>query len=256
MLNLRTINYQWDLVSNLVVRDIKLHYRRSVLGILWAQINPLLSLLIFSFIFERVVPLGIPNYTAYIFTGLLGWNWFASTVNNANYSLTQSRDLVRKPQFQTEMIVIISVTTNMVNYLLAMPVLFGVLLINGLTPNWTLVYLPLVMGIEFIFILGLALLVSATNVFFRDVTHIVNVLVSVWFYLTPIFYQIKSDNKYVLLINLNPLTHIIQAYRSIYFDRQPPDLFMLAIVLVISLAVLGVGWTVFSRLKYSFVDEM
>ncbi len=253
---MRALTYQWDLLSNLVQRDIKLHYRRSVLGILWAQLNPLLSLLIFSFIFGKVIPLNIPNYTAYVFTGLLAWNWFSSTVSMANYSLSNSRDLVRKPQFQNEMIIVVSVTTNLVNFLLAMPVLVGVLLFNNLIPNWTLLFLPFVLAVEFCFVLGLALLVSATNVFFRDILHIVTVLVQVWFYVTPIFYAVSPQNEYAYLINLNPMTHIVNSYRRIFLDRQPPDFLALGVVFLVALAVLGLGWTVFNRLKYSFVDEM
>lgn len=253
---LRSLIYKRDLLLNLVQRDIKLHYRRSILGILWAQINPLLSLLIFSFVFQTIVPLNIPNYTAYVFTGLLAWNWFSAALNGANYSLINSRDLVRKPQFQTEMIVAASVATNLVNYLLALPVLLGLLLINGLIPNWTIVFLPLLLAIQYVFTMGLALLISATNVFFRDVLHIVAVLTSVWFYLTPVFYSVASRSEYEWVINLNPLYHFLVAYRQIFIAGKPPDLTLLAFLMLLAVAVYILGYSIFHRLKYNFVDEL
>lgn len=253
---LRSLIYKRDLLLNLVQRDIKLHYRRSILGILWAQINPLLSLLIFSFVFQTIVPLNIPHYTAYVFTGLLAWNWFSASLNGANYSLVNSRDLVRKPQFQTEMIVAASVATNLVNYLLALPVLLGLLLLNGLVPNWTIIFLPVLIAIQYGFTMGLALLISATNIFFRDILHIIAVLTSVWFYLTPVFYSIASRSEYAWIINLNPMYHFLVAYRQIFIDGQTPDLVYILLLGVLAIAVYGLGYTVFQRLKYSFVDEL
>jgi lipopolysaccharide transport system permease protein len=252
----RNLIYKRDLLWNLVQRDIKLNYRRSLLGILWAQINPLLSLLIFSFVFQTIVPLNIPNYTAYVFTGLLAWTWFSASLNGANYIILNSRDLVRKPNFQTEMIVAASVATNMVNYLLALPVLIGLLLINDLVPNWTILYWPLLMAIQYVFTLGLALLISSTNVFFRDVLHIVAVVTAVWFYITPVFYAVNSRSGYEWIINLNPLTHFMAAYRRVLMDRQAPDLSQLALLGFLAVVAFGVGYFIFQRLKHAFVDEL
>ena len=253
---MRSIRYQWDLLTCLVQRDIKMNYRRSVLGILWAQLNPLLSLIIFSFVFQQVVPLKIPDYPVYVFSGLLAWNWFSTCINQANYSLINSRDLVRKPQFSTEMILVVSVAANMVNFILALPVLLVLLLISGLIPNWTVIFLPLVLLVQFLFTLGLAFIFSSLNVFFRDMLHIVAVLVTSWFYITPIFYRADMRSDYAFIINLNPMTHIIAAYRSIWMYGSPPDFVGLGIVGIIAGLIFLVGLRVFGTLKYSFVDEL
>lgn len=244
------------MLSNLVKRDIQIHYRRSALGILWSQANPLFSLLVFSFVFQKLVPLNIPNYQAYVFTGLLIWNWFSACINLSSYTLIQSRDLVRKPQFASEMIIVVSVAANLINLLLSLPVLVGLLLLSGIVPNWTVIFLPLVALIQFLFTLGLAWLFSSLNVFFRDMQHVVSLAVTVWFYLTPVFYQLSAPNEYQLAITLNPMAQLIGAYRQILLNGQPPDFAALFWVTLVALAVFGLGLSVFRRLKYSFVDEL
>lgn len=254
---LRTLIYNWDLVFNLIQRDIKIHYRRSVLGILWTQINPLLSLIIFSFVFQQVVPLNIPNYPAYVFTALLVWNWFSSSLLLSSYSLANSRDLVRKPQFATEMIVVVSIGANFVNFLLSTPILIGLLLFNNLIPNWTLVFLPLLLVIQFAFTLGLALIISASNVFFHDVMHIANVLVTGWFYITPIFYRpLANRHDFDFLYSLNPMNLLITAYRDVLLRGEVPNLGTLLILVVVAPLTLALGMFFFQRVKYSFVDML
>ena len=253
---MRTLVYNWDLLSNLVQRDISIHYRRSFLGIIWSQVNPLLTLLIFSFVFQTLVPLNIPNYPAYVFTGLLVWNWFSISLTSVNYSLLNSRDLVRKPQFPVEMLVVVSVSANFVNLLLASPVLFGLLLINNIVPNWTLIFLIVIIAEQFFFTLGLALIISAANVFFSDVSHFVGVLVTVWFYLTPVFYRPSTKNDYSFVVNWSPMFHLINAYRKVLLNGEVPDLITLLWLAPVSLITFGLGLAFFRRLKYSFVDQL
>ncbi|HEX2914183.1 MAG TPA: ABC transporter permease [Chloroflexia bacterium] len=254
---MRALVYNWDLISNLVQRDIKLHYQRSFFGILWSQINPLISVIIFTIVFQKIVPLNIPNYPAYVFSGLLAWNWFSNSLNQANFSLTSSRDLVRKPNFATEMIVVVSVSSNLVNYLLSMPVLFGLLIINNVPFTLTLFFLPVVIAIEFFFTLGLALIISAANVFFRDVMHITAVVTGIWFYITPVFYRTAgTPNDFEFLYSLNPMNHLIQAYRQVLLYGQLPDLTTLAGLAAMALLTFGIGLFFFQRLKYDFVDAL
>jgi lipopolysaccharide transport system permease protein len=254
--NVRNFVYYWDLLNVLVKRDIKLHYRRSALGILWAQINPIITVIIFSFVFQKIVPLGIPNYPAYVFIGLLAWQWFSSTVNSSSYTLVSSRDLIRKPKFSTEMIVAVSVTSNLVNYLLAFPVLIGLLLLNGVVPTWTLVFLPLIIAIQFIFTFGLSLLISASNVYFRDIQHIIGALVTVWFYITPIFYAVAPNAEFTFVIEYNPMAILVNAYRQILLYAQVPNFANLIIMGLVSGIILAAGYFVFGRLKYGFIDQI
>ena len=252
----RSLVYRYDLVANLVRRDIFTHYRRSVLGLLWAQLNPLLSVVIFSFVFQTLVPLNIPHYPAYVFSGLLAWNWFSVCLNTANYSLISSRDLVRKPQFPTEMIVVVSVTTNLIYFALALPILLGLLLLNGLVPNWTLIFLPAVIAVQFCFTLGLALIVSCANVYFRDVLHITAIVINLWFYITPVFYSVSNHNEYAAIRDWNPMAHIVGMYRRILLDGQPPDGIEAMGMTMIALGVLWAGLAVFRQGKYGFVDVL
>jgi ABC-type polysaccharide/polyol phosphate export permease len=253
---IRNLIYKKDLIFDLVKRDLKLNYRRSFLGLLWAQINPLFSLLIFSFVFQKIVPLNIPNYTAYVFVGLLTWNWFSNSLNNANYSLIFSRDLVRKPQFQTEMIIAASVGTNLANFLLALPILLGLLIFSNLIPNWTIIFLPVLILIQYCFTLGLALIISSLNVFFRDISHITSIILIGWFYLTPVFYKPNLTPEFAYFSTLNPMFQFLDLYRTVLIEGKVPEFFPLLILFLLSSLVLSFGYLVFQRLKPNFVDEL
>lgn len=252
----KNIVHSWDLLSNLVRRDIKLHYHRSILGILWSQINPLVTLIMFSIVFTKIVPLGVPNYPAYVFSGLLLWTWFSSTLVQSPYSLKQSRDLVRRPRFATEMIVVVSVATNLVNLLLSLPVLICLLLINGIVPDWTLIFFPIVLLVQFLFTLGLTLILSSISVFLFDIVHIVGLATTMWFYITPVFYRPVSSGVISFIENVNPMAQFVTMARQILLYHQAPDLKVLLVLTVFSMVLCWLGLRIFRRFKYNFVDEL
>jgi ABC-type polysaccharide/polyol phosphate export permease len=216
-----------------------------------------MSLLVFTFIFQSVLPLNIAHYSAYVFSGLLAWSWFSSCINQAAYLIVFSRDLVRRPQFNTEILVIVNIASNLVSFLLAMPILLGLLLFDNLYPTWAFLFLPLILLVQFIFTLGLSLILSSLNVYYRDVGHLSAVIITVWFYITPVFYQARGAQKnFEWVFNINPMTHILEAYRKIFVEQQAPDAVSLGGVTIASVLICGLGWLVFSRLKNNFVDEI
>jgi ABC-type polysaccharide/polyol phosphate export permease len=252
----RIIHYR-DLLTDLTLRQVKIHYRRSVLGILWSLLNPLLTLVVFSFVFQQVVPLNIKHYSAYVFCGLLAWNWFSSSVNMAAYTITFNRELVRRPEFNTEILVVVNVASNMINYLLALPILLGLLLVDGLYPGWNYFLLPLILLIQFMFTLGLSLIISALNVFYRDIGHLISAVIVIWFYVTPVFYLVGATKRgYEWVFNINPMALILDMYRNIFINAEMPDAMIIGIVSVVSIVMLLIGYLVFSRLKHNFVDEL
>ena len=181
--------YVRDLLRELITRDLKLRYKRSVLGLLWALVTPLSQLMIFTFLFNRVLPLNIPNYTVFVFCGVLAWNWFNATLYMAAGSIVDNRDLVRRPGFPVAVLPVVTVGTNLIHYLLALPILIVFLLFDGgrITPAFAA--LPVLIAVQFAFILGLSYLIAAAHVTFRDTQHMLGVILMLLFYLTPVFYS-------------------------------------------------------------------
>ena len=249
--------YLWDLLSALVGREIQLRYRGSALGILWSLINPLLSLLIFVFLFQGVLRIKVPYYPVYVFSGLLAWNWFSSSLTSGAYVLFTNRDLVRTPSFPIEVLVLTSVSSNLVSYILALPILIGLILVSGVPLSLMLVALPLVLFVQFLFTAGICFVISVLNVYFRDVEHLVAVAVSVWFYLTPVFYKTAGVTQhYSVIFALNPMAQFVATYRDIFLTHQWPDPLSFIRLFAISGVVFVSGLLLFRHWKVDVVDEI
>lgn len=249
--------YYRDLLANLIVREVSLRYRRSVLGVLWSLINPLLSMLIFVFVFQGVFKIIVPNYPVYVFSGQLAWNWFSASLSAATFTLFQGRDLVRKPAFPTEVLVLVTVSSNLVNYLLALPILFVLMLATGVHIDASLLLLPPILALQFLFTAGLCFFLSVLNVYFRDVEHLVAIGVGLWFYVTPIFYK-PADNApaYQAILALNPMAQLTLAYRGVFLTHQFPEASSLVRVTLIAIGSFVLGLLFFRRYKAGIVDEL
>jgi lipopolysaccharide transport system permease protein len=249
--------YMWDLLRELAVREMKLRYKRSVLGIAWSLLNPLFQMLVFVFLSRRVLSLEIPNYPSFVFTGMLSWNWFQTAVIATTSAITGNRELIRHPGFPVAVLPVVTVTTNLIHFLLALPVPMIFLLAGGGRLTGAILTLPLVIMVQFVLILGLGYLVATVQVTFRDTQYLLGVFFSLLFYLTPVFYDASIvSSRYQALYRLNPLLHLITAYRAILIQGDLPDPRALLTLGVLGGALLWFGHTVFTRASYRFVEEL
>jgi lipopolysaccharide transport system permease protein len=249
--------YIYNLLRELVVRDMKLRYKRSVLGIVWSLISPLIQMLVFVFLFRRVVPLDIPNYPSFVFTGVLAWNWFQSAVLLATGAITDNRQLIRRPGFPMAILPVITVTTHLIHFLLALPVPLLFLILNGGRLTSAILMLPFVIMLQFLLTLGLGYLVATIHVTFRDTQHLLGVFFMLLFYLTPVFYDASIvPARYQTVYRLNPVLHLITAYRAILIHGGLPDLRTLLALGAVVGALLWLSYTVFARASYRFVEEL
>jgi lipopolysaccharide transport system permease protein len=244
-------------VVELTVRDIKLRYKHSYLGILWSLLHSLAQIRIFRFLFGAVLASGVPNFTAFLFIGVLVWAWFRTALAQGVLAITHNRELVTQPGFPVVILPIISVTTSMVDFLLAAPILVLFLATGGnsVTSSWLL--LPLVMIVQFIFMLGLVYILATIQVNFRDTTHFLSVLLSLGFFLTPVFFDVsRVPEKYQIIFQLNPLTYLLEGYRSILIYGQFPRILPLFIIGLLAVILLYTGYTIFLQAHKRFVDEI
>lgn len=249
--------YLRDLLRELVARDMKLRYRRSVLGMAWTLLNPLAQLLVLNFVFSRILPLNIPNYPSFLFVGLLAWSWFQASLMNGTGAIVDNRDLIKRPGFPDSVLPIVTVSANFIHFLLALPVLLLFLILAKIPFSAAILALPAVFLVQFIFTLSLVYLVATMHVTFRDTQYLLGVLLLLGFYLSPVFYDSSSiPEQYQTLYHLNPMAVLIDSYRQIFLDGQLPSGEGLLILGGISLILLWAGYAIFRRSSQGFAEEL
>jgi lipopolysaccharide transport system permease protein len=250
--------YMRDLLRELVGRDMKLRYKRSVLGIAWTLLNPLMQLLVFLFVFNLVLPLNIPHYSSFLFAGILVWNWFQGSLNQSTGTIVDNRELLRRPGFFSPILPIVTVTSHLIHFLLGVPILLLFLLLEGSRLTSAILALPGVMALQFILTLGLAYLVATFHVTFRDTQYLLGVLLNLLFYLTPIFYDASSiPASYRPLYRLNPMLHLVEAYRAILLHGVLPDHLMPLLILgLCATGLLAFSYGTFKLASAHFAEEL
>lgn len=271
----QSISYR-DLLYNLVVRDLKVRYKHSALGFFWSLLNPLLLMAVFTFVFTALLPSdrSKPAFHIFFLTALLPWNWCASSVAGTLSSIVGNGHLIKKVYFPREMLPVSVVASNMINYLLSLPALFFFMLAfrpesagdpfsSGCTLmcfDAHLLWLPLLIVTQMLFLMGLGFFLSALNVFFRDTSVLVEVGLSAWFFLTPIIYDVKDvvPNFTTLMYYLNPMASIIANYRDIFYYNDPlsPDPGFMLRTLVTCLITCVLGYLFFMRVSKNFGEEI
>jgi lipopolysaccharide transport system permease protein len=253
----RRFQHLLDLAAVLLGREIKVQYKTTALGVLWGFATPLLQLLVYSFLFRRVIPLDIPDYNLFLFAGLIAWSWFQGSLDQAARSITEQGDLVRQPGFPVMVLPVVSVAVHLVNLLLALPLLLGFVVFAGRPVRMTVLLLPVLLGLQFLLILGPAYLVGACNARFRDTARITQVLLQLLLFLTPVFYTTASvPERWRVVYRLNPMATLVDAYRDILLFGRPPAWASLAIVFAVSCGLLWVGHHTFERMKNRFVEDI
>ena len=249
--------YIRDLLVTLVGRDMKLRYKRSILGIAWSLLTPLAQLGVFYLTFDVLLPLKVPNYFSFLFTGVLVWNWFQVSLYQATSVIVDNRELIKRPGFPVAILPVVTVASYLVHFLLALPILVVFLLWNGTGITSAVMALPLVIGLQFIVTLSLAYFTATFYVTFRDIQHLLGVALNLLFFLTPVFYK-SSDlpAQYQALYRLNPMVHLMEAYRAILLSGVSPEPLGLLFLVLPALALLYLGYHVFKRASGHFVDEL
>ncbi len=258
MTTLREIYDYRQMIFSLVKKDLRGRYKGSVLGFLWTFINPLLQLVVYTIVFSFILKSPIEKYYLYLFVGLIPWIFFSSAITGGSASVVAQKDLIKKIYFPRQVIPIAYVTSCFVNMLLCFIVIFVVVLVAKVPLNpLALLCLPVIMIVEYILALGVALLASSVTVYFRDLEHILGIITMAWMYMTPIMYDksIVPENLHPLF-DINPMTHVIDCYRSVLYYGQVPQLESLVSSLLLGVLFLVVGYFVFGRLQRHFAEEL
>ena len=250
-------NYRQLLKSN-VKKEIRGKYKGSFLGVIWSFVNPLLQVLVYAIVFPFIMRNTQENYVVFLIIGILPWTWFVTSISQGTSCILANQGIIKKVYFPREILPISVVTSGLINFLISCTIIFLFLLISGVGFSAYIVFLPLVILIQYIFSLGILFITCAIDVYIRDAEYIINFIINMLFYATPILYSpdIFAGSPISLLIKANPLAIIITGYRDALFYKTMPNLSSLFIALLGSLILLFVGIAVFKKLERGFAEEV
>ena len=255
---LREVVEYWELFYYLTLKEIKIKYKQSIIGIGWAIFMPLVSMVIFTFIFTKIakVETDVP-YPIFAYCGLLPWQLFAQGLGTATKSLVANTNLVTKVYLPREVFPFAAVMAKLIDFAIGFVFVIVLMWYYHIPVTWTIVFFPVVLFVQIIFTLGLSFFLSMGNLYFRDVDYIMQVIIQLWMYVTAVVYPLKvSDPKLQMILNLNPMTPIIDGYRDVILRGQLPSLHVFGPVVALSLALFLTGWYLFHKFEFQFAENI
>lgn len=243
-----------ELIWALGLKELRVRYKRSALGFLWSLLHPLLMMIILTVVFSTISRLPVKQYAVFLISALFPWTFFSQAMSYGVESIVANGDLLKKVYIDKAVFPAAAIFSNIINFLLSMLPLLLLLLVMRFPLHWTWVYLPIAMLTMILFATGCCFFFAAANVFFRDVSHILQIILSAWFYMSPIIYSLDFvPAQFRVLFRLNPISYILDGFRdAIYFGRLPSHGSM-AIAVSVSVITLMLGYAFFRHSEESFV---
>lgn len=251
--------YQYrELLKTNVKKEIRGKYKGSFLGILWSFVNPLLMVLVYAIVFPLILKNPEPNYVIFIIVGIVPWNFFTTVINQGTTTAVVNGNIIKKVYFPREILPISIALSGLVNFFISCIIILVFIIGFGMKLSLVMLFLPFIALIQFILSLGIIFILSAINVYIRDIEYIVNFIVMMLFYATPILYSSRlfENSAFSWVMDINPMAHIINGYRDIFYYQVIPNFKMLGIVFLISLVILIIGYNVFKKLEKGFAEQL
>jgi len=256
-LNLRDLWKYRELIYFLTWRDVKVRYKQAVLGIAWAVLQPFVTMVIFTLVFDNLAKMpsdGIP-YPLFSFAGLLPWQFFQAALQRSSISLVGNANLLTKVYFPRLSIPLAAVLASLVDFSFSFIILIGMMFYFKVWPTWNLLWLPLLVLLALTTAIAVGVWLSALNVQYRDIQHMVPFITTAWMYASPVVYSANMipSGKWQIIYGLNPMAGVIQGFRYALLGTQPPNA-MLAVSVAVVLVLLVTGLVYFRRMERTFAD--
>lgn len=246
-----------ELLKSSIKKDVGGKYKNSVLGVLWSFLYPLLQIAVYAIVFPLIMRSNMENYTVFVCCGLIPWNFFSTAISRSSFTMIENGNILKKVYFPKEILPISVVTSEAVNFVISTIIILAFVLGTGMGLTWYVIFYPVILLIQYILLIGISLFVSSITVYFRDLQHFIGIALQLLFYATPIVYATNIiPESYQWILRLNPMTFIIDGYRSIFYYQQQPDFISLGITLLVSLILCVVGYLLFSKLQKRFAEEL
>ncbi len=249
------IIYLRDLIAVLTAKEFKLRYKSTVLGYAWSVLHPLAFSMVYFLLFKIVMRVKMDNYALFLITGLFPWQWFSNSISVATMCFLENRTLIKKVKFPRNFLVLSGVVNDMVHFIATIPVIVLFMLIYGKHPSMSWLYqIPILVAMQFGFTYGLALTLATWNLFFRDIERLTNIITMMWFFLTPILFNIEMvPARYRWIEYFNPMASIIMCWRSLFLEGTIPLGFLAAGVVYAAAAVIMGGY-VYEKMEWRFAE--
>jgi len=245
------------LINSLVSKEVRVRYRGSMLGFIWTFLNPLLLMCVYALVFSVYLRIEMENYAVFMFCGLIPWLWFSSAALEGVGSIVNGAGLLTRAMIPAQVLPTVRVLSNMVNFLLSLPMLLIFLVASSVKLGWALTALPLVIAVQLLFTMGFVCATSALNVQFRDISHLLANIITLWFFISPILYPMEMiPEKYRALVHFNPMGVLVVSYQDIFFYNRMPRWDILGTAALFSFLTLVIGAWIFNRMRESFAEEI
>lgn len=257
-LNLKELFKYRELFYTFVERDLKIRYKQTVLGVLWAILQPLTTMILFSFFFGKIAKIpsdGIP-YPVFSYAGLLLWTYFSNAVSTSSNSVISSAGLISKVYFPRLIVPLSSTMIGLFDYFIAFFILLGLMFAYQIPLNFTVILLPFILLITWMFASGIGLWFSATNVLYRDVRIVLSFIMQLWIYATPVIYPLSVAGNFRWIVVLNPMTALIETHRSIFLGQPAIPWAGLLYSTLATFAIFWSGMVYFKSIERRFADEI
>lgn len=247
-----------DMIKSLVKRELRGKYKGSVLGFLWTFINPLCQIIVYTIVFSVILRSNLDQFYLYVITGMIPWLFFDLSLRLGSGSIRYQGEMVKQIYFPREVLPVSCVTAQFINMLFCFVIVFLVLFLSGRGVSVrALFYLPMIMILEYALTLGLTLIVSSVTVFFKDMEHIITVILMAWIYLTPLLYPLEViPGSIRFLFKLNPMTSVIEGYHCILYWQKAPYFKLTVYGILFAIVSLFLGELIFSTLEKRFAEEL
>jgi len=249
-------NYR-ELLKTNVKKEIRGKYKNSFLGVLWSFLNPLLQIAVYALVFPLILRNTQENYVIFLCCGLIPWTFFATAVSRSAFTMVENGNILKKVYFPREILPISIITSETVNFLISTVIIIGFVTFGGLGITKYIIYYPLILIAQYLLLIAISLIVSSISVYVRDLQHLIGVVLQLLFYATPIVYsaeQIPQDFKWIL--DLNPMTYIINGYRDIFYNQQTIDIGPLLFLIGGSIGACLIGYIIFNKLQKGFAEQL
>lgn len=249
-------NYR-ELLKTNIKKDVGGKYKHSFLGVLWSFVSPLLQIAVYALVFQVILKSDIENYTVYLCCGLIPWQYFSSVILRGAASIIDNGNIIKKVYFPREILPISVVTSEGVNFLISTIIILGFVIFGGIGLSVNILWYFIILAIQYVVSIGFAFIVSSLSVYFRDLLHLLGIIIQLLFYATPIVYTANAVPAGLQwIIKINPMSYLIEAYRNIFYNKMSPDIKSLLIPLVMGIVLCIIGYMIFKKLERRFAEEL
>lgn len=246
-----------ELLKTNVKKEIRGKYKNSFLGVLWSFLNPLLQIIVYAVVFQVILKNPKEDYAIFLCCGLIPWTFFSSAITRSAFTMIENGNIIKKVYFPREILPISIVTSEAVNFIISTVIILGFVIFGGIGLSKYIIFYPIVLLAQYILLIAIALIVSSISVYVRDLQHLIGVAMQLLFYATPIVYSSETiPDSFKWILNLNPMTYIINGYRDIFYNQTMIDIVPLLILILISIVACVVGYIIFNKLQKGFAEQL